>query len=95
MGEKYGDVEIEYLEWKMEGELIEKIEEVGFDGEGMMVNGGGYRDRWIGVEDGMGWVSGGVIEVDMWNVDGGEWFGEVWMIGCGWGGVIWGFGVKW
>ena len=39
--EKYADVQIDYFQSNIEGELIDKIQQVGFDADGIILNAGG------------------------------------------------------
>ena len=39
---KFKDVELEFFQSNHEGELIEKIQEVGFSYEGIIINAGGF-----------------------------------------------------
>ena len=48
---KYPDVEIEYYQSNIEGELINKLQEVGFSYDGVVLNAGAYTHTSIALQD--------------------------------------------
>lgn len=91
--EKNPDVEIEYFQSNVEGELINKIHEVGFDYEGIILNAGAYTHTSIALQDAIRAVATPVVEVHISNVHKREEFRHKSMISCACIGVICGFGL--
>lgn len=91
---KYGDVEISYYQSNVEGELINKIQEVGFDVDGIILNAGAYTHTSIALQDAIRSVTAPVVEVHISNVHAREAFRHVSMIACACKGVICGFGLN-
>ena len=48
---KYADVQIDYFQSNIEGELIDKIQQVGFDVDGIILNAGAYTHTSIALQD--------------------------------------------
>ena len=82
---KYADVQIDYFQSNIEGELIDKIQQVGFDVDGITS---------IALQDAIRSVTSPVIEVHISNVHAREAFRHVSMISCACKGVILGFGLN-
>ncbi|MBP1613333.1 MAG: aroQ [Bacteroidetes bacterium] len=91
---KYGHVEISYYQSNVEGELINKIQEVGFDVDGIILNAGAYTHTSIALQDAIRSVTAPVVEVHISNVHAREAFRHVSMIACACKGVICGFGLN-
>lgn len=85
--------EISYYQSNIEGELINKIQEVGFDFDGIILNAGAYTHTSIALRDAIKGVSTGVVEVHISNVHARESFRHVSMISAVCRGVILGFGL--
>ena len=91
---KYADVQIDYFQSNIEGELIDKIQQVGFDVDGIILNTGAYTHTSIALQDAIRSVTSPVIEVHISNVHAREAFRHVSMISCACKGVILGFGLN-
>ena len=91
--EKYNDIEIQYYQSNVEGEMINKIHEVGFDFDGIILNAGAYTHTSIALQDAIRAVTSPVIEVHISNVHTRESFRHVSMISSACAGVICGFGL--
>ena len=89
----YHDIEIEYYQSNVEGEMINKIHEVGFDYDGIVLNAGAYTHTSIALQDAIRAVTAPVIEVHISNVHAREEFRHKSMISCACVGVICGFGL--
>ena len=70
--EKYADVQIDYFQSNIEGELIDKIQQVGFDADGIILNAGAYTHTSIALQDAIRSVTAPVIEVHISNVHARE-----------------------
>lgn len=90
----YPDIQIDYYQSNVEGEMINKIHEVGFDYDGIIMNAGAYTHTSIALQDAIKAVTAPVIEVHISNVHARESFRHVSMIACACKGVICGFGLN-
>ena len=91
--ERYPEVEIAYFQSNVEGEMIDKIHEMGFTCDGIILNAGAYTHTSIALQDAIRAVSAPVIEVHISNVHAREEFRHKSMIACACRGVICGFGL--
>ena len=90
---RYPEVEFEYYQSNVEGEMINKLHEVGFDYEGIVLNAGAYTHTSIALQDAIRAIPLPVIEVHISNVHQREEFRHKSMISCACVGVICGFGL--
>ena len=90
----YPQVEFEYFQSNIEGEMINKIHQVGFDYDGIVLNAGAYTHTSIALQDAIRAVTSPVIEVHISNVHAREEFRHRSMISCACLGVIAGFGMN-
>lgn len=65
---KYSDIELSYFQSNSEGELIDKIQEVGFDADGLVLNPGAYAHTSLAIADAVRAIKSPVIEVHISNV---------------------------
>lgn len=94
---KYNQVSLDYFQSNIEGELINKIQEVGLTGlkaDGIIINAGGYTHTSVAIADAIKAIEVPVIEVHISNVDAREDFRRISMIGPYCSGNISGFGLK-
>lgn len=91
--QRYPDVQIDYFQSNVEGFLIDKIHEVGFSYEGIILNAGAYTHTSIALQDAIRAVTTPVVEVHISNVHAREEFRHRSMISCACRGVILGFGL--
>ncbi|WP_080905726.1 type II 3-dehydroquinate dehydratase [Parabacteroides sp. Marseille-P3160] len=89
----YPECEISYYQSNIEGELINKIQETGFDYDGIILNAGAYTHTSIALHDAIKGVNTPVVEVHISNVHAREAFRHVSMISAACRGVILGFGL--
>ena len=89
----YPQAEIEYFQSNTEGVLVDKIQEVGFSFDGIVLNAGAYTHTSVALLDAIKAVSTPVIEVHVSNVHQREEFRHHSMISAGCKGVICGFGL--
>lgn len=90
----YPQVEIAYYQSNHEGDLIDKLHEVGFDYDGIILNAGAYTHTSIALQDAIRAIKAPVIEVHISNVHAREDFRHKSMISCACKGVILGFGLN-
>ena len=91
--ETYKDIEINYFQSNIEGEMIDCIQQTGFEADGIILNAGAYTHTSIALQDAIRSVTAPVIEVHISNVHSREAFRHVSMIACACKGVICGFGL--
>ncbi|MCF6140531.1 type II 3-dehydroquinate dehydratase [Flavobacterium sp. K77] len=91
---KYMDVEFNYFQSNIEGELIGKIQDVGFSYDGIILNAGAYTHTSIGLGDAIKAISTPVIEVHISNTYARESFRHQSYLSGNAKGVIVGFGMK-
>lgn len=91
--ERYQDIELEYYQSNVEGELINKIHEVGFSFDGIVINGGAYTHTSVAIADAIAGIKTPVIEVHISNIYAREEFRHVSLTGKNCRGVLTGFGL--
>ncbi|HIX87450.1 MAG TPA: type II 3-dehydroquinate dehydratase [Candidatus Parabacteroides intestinigallinarum] len=91
--ERYPQCEISYYQSNIEGEMINKIHEIGFTYDGIVLNAGAYTHTSIALRDAIKAVTTPVVEVHISNVHARESFRHVSMISAVCVGVIAGFGL--
>ncbi len=64
----FKDYSIEYFQSNIEGEIIDKIHETGFDYDGIILNAGGYTHTSVAIADAVASVKTPVIEVHISNI---------------------------
>jgi 3-dehydroquinate dehydratase-2 len=91
---KFPQVELTYFQSNIEGELIGKIQEVGFDYDGIILNAAAYTHTSVGIGDAVKAVETPVVEVHISNTHKREEYRHVSFISPGAKGVILGFGLQ-
>jgi 3-dehydroquinate dehydratase-2 len=91
---KFKDVDLEYFQSNIEGELISKIQETGFTYDGIVLNAAAYTHTSVGIGDAVKAVTTPVVEVHISNTHKREEFRHVSYISAAANGVILGFGLK-
>ena len=89
----FPDVELAYFQSNVEGELINKIHEAGFEWDGIVLNAGAYTHTSIALQDAIRGVKTPVVEVHISNVHQREEFRHKSIISSACVGVIGGFGL--
>ena len=90
---KYTDVEIEYFQSNIEGEIIDKLQEVGFSFDGIILNAAAYTHTSVGIADSIAAISTPVIEVHISNTFAREDFRHTSFVTPNAKGLILGFGL--
>ena len=91
---KYTDVEIEYFQSNIEGEIIDKLQEVGFSFDGIILNAAAYTHTSVGIADSIAAINTPVIEVHISNIYAREKFRHNSLVSRNAKGVICGFGLQ-
>ena len=92
--EKHSDVILDYYQSNIEGELIDKLQEVGFAYDGIILNAAAYTHTSVGIADAVAGITTPVIEVHVSNTYSRESFRHVSYIAPHAKGVIAGFGLQ-
>ena len=92
---KYPDVDIDYFQSNVEGELIDKMQQAGFFNpcDGIVLNAGAYTHTSVALQDCIRSLRCPVVEVHISNVHKREEFRHRSLISCACLGVICGFGL--
>lgn len=90
---RYPDVEIEYFQSNVEGFLIDKLQEVGFSYDGIILNAGAYTHTSVALQDAIRSLKTPVVEVHISNVFQREEFRHHSYLSPACKGVICGFGM--
>lgn len=90
----YPEVEFLYFQSNIEGELINKLHEIGFTYDGIILNAGAYTHTSIAIADAVAGIKTPVIEVHISNIFAREDYRHVSYLGKHCKGSISGFGLK-
>ncbi|MCX2574337.1 type II 3-dehydroquinate dehydratase [Pedobacter sandarakinus] len=90
----YPSLSISYFQSNIEGELINKLHEVGFTFDGIILNAGGYTHTSVAIADAIAAIKTPVVEVHISNIYAREEFRHVSLTGKNCKGVLTGFGMK-
>jgi 3-dehydroquinate dehydratase-2 len=89
----FPEVEFDYFQSNIEGELINKIHESGFTCDGIIINPGGYTHTSVSIADAVASVRSPVIEVHITNIAAREEFRHISLVGRYCAGSITGLGL--
>ncbi|MAU27397.1 MAG: type II 3-dehydroquinate dehydratase [Muricauda sp.] len=91
---KFKDIHLEYFQSNIEGELIGKLQEVGYSHDGIVLNAAAYTHTSVGIGDAVKAIEAPVVEVHISNTFAREEFRHVSYISPVARGVILGFGLQ-
>ena len=91
---KYNTLQLEYYQSNIEGELIDKIQEVGFSYDGIILNAAAYTHTSVGIADAVKAITTPVIEVHISNTFAREESRHHSFLSPNVKGIIIGFGMK-
>ena len=91
---KYNDISLEQYQSNHEGEIIEKIQEVGFSYDGIIINAGGFTHTSIAIRDAISSVTTPCLEVHISNILSREEFRQNSYLSEVSVGIISGLGMK-
>ncbi len=91
---QFPDIQLTYFQSNVEGEIINKLHEVGFSCDGIVLNAGGYTHTSVAIADAVKSISAPVIEVHISNVYAREEFRHKSLIAPNCKGVIAGLGLQ-
>jgi 3-dehydroquinate dehydratase II len=91
---KYSQLELHYFQSNIEGELINELQRVGFDHDGIILNPGGYTHTSVAIGDTLAAITTPVVEVHISNVHAREEFRKLSHVSGKAAGSIIGLGLK-
>ncbi len=90
---EFSDMEIEYYQSNVEGEIINKLHDTGFSYDGIILNAGGYTHTSVAIADAVKSIKTPVVEVHISNIFAREDYRHISLIAPGAKGTITGFGL--
>lgn len=90
---RYTDVQIDYFQSNIEGEIIDKIQEVGFTYTGIVINAGGYTHTSVSIADALSAIETPAVEIHITNILGRDEYRHVSFVANACSGSIMGFGL--
>lgn len=91
---KYSNIELEYFQSNVEGEIINKLHDIGFSYDGIILNAGGYTHTSVAIADAIAAIETPVVEVHISNIYSREEYRHVSLTGKNCKGVLTGFGLN-
>jgi 3-dehydroquinate dehydratase II len=91
---RFSQVELHYFQSNIEGELINELQRVGFDHDGVILNPGGYTHTSVAIGDTLAAITSPVIELHISNVHSREEFRKLSHVSGKAAGSIIGLGLK-
>jgi len=91
---KYKEIELEHYQSNVEGELINKLQDVGFSYDGIILNAAAYTHTSVGIGDAIKGIETPVVEVHISNTFSRETFRHQSYVSPNAKGVILGFGLQ-
>ena len=92
--DKFSNIDLEFFQSNHEGELIEKIQEIGFSYDGIIINAGGFTHTSVALRDAIASVKTPAIEVHISNILTREEFRKKSYLSDVCKGIISGLGLK-
>ncbi len=92
--ERFPQVEIGYYQSNVEGEIINRLHEVGFTADGIVLNAGGYSHTSVAIHDAIAAITTPVIEVHISNIFAREEYRRHSLLSDVCKGVICGLGLE-
>jgi len=89
----FPDLNIDYFQSNVEGEIINKLHEIGFNYDGIVLNAGGYTHTSVAIADAVSSIETPVVEVHISNIFSREDFRHISFLGAYCKGSISGFGL--
>lgn len=91
---KYPQIKFSYFQSNVEGELVNELQRVGFEYDGIIINPGGYTHTSVALGDAIAAIKTPVIEVHISNVHAREEFRKLSHVSGKSAGSIFGLGLK-
>ena len=91
---EFNTIQLSYFQSNIEGEIIDKLHEVGFNYDGVILNAAAYTHTSVGIGDAVKGINTPVVEIHISNVHAREEYRHKSYIAANAKGVIFGFGIK-
>jgi len=91
--QQYPGIEFSYFQSNVEGELINELQRVGFDHDGIVFNPGGYTHTSVAIGDAIAAIKTPVVEVHISNIAAREEFRKLSHVSAKAAGSIVGLGL--
>ena len=91
--EEFNNIELEYFQSNIEGELIDKLQSVGFSYDYILLNAGGYTHSSVAITDAVAAIDTPVIEIHISNIYSREEFRQKSLLSPNCKAVVCGFGL--
>lgn len=91
---RFPEAEIGYYQSNVEGEIINRLQEVGFTADGIILNAGGYSHTSVAIHDAIAAITTPVIEVHISNIFAREEYRRHSLLSDVCRGVVCGFGLE-
>lgn len=91
---RFPDHTLHYYQSNVEGEIVNKLHEVGFSFDGIVINAGAYTHTSVAIHDAIGGIKTPVVEVHISNVYAREEFRHKSLITSKCAGMLTGFGME-
>lgn len=92
--QQYPQVTLQYFQSNVEGELINELQRVGFEQDGIILNPGGYTHTSVAIGDAIAAIKAPVVEVHISNIHAREEFRKLSHVSAKAAGTIAGLGLK-
>ena len=92
--QRFADNEIGYFQSNIEGELIDRIQQVGFSADGLVVNAGGYSHTSVALHDALAAVAAPAVEVHISNIFAREDYRHHSLLSSACRGMVCGLGLE-
>jgi len=93
MTSRYSNIEFDYYQSNIEGEIVDCLQKVGFSADGIILNAGAYTHTSVAIRDAISAITTPVVEVHISNILTRESFRHESLIGPVCKGSIMGFGL--
>jgi len=90
----FSHIDFHYFQSNVEGELINELQQVGFEYNGIIINPGGYTHTSVAIGDCIAAISAPVVEVHISNIHAREDFRKISHVSAKCKGTIAGLGLK-
>lgn len=90
----FPNVTLHYYQSNVEGELVNELQRIGFNHDGIIINPGGYSHTSVAIGDAIAAITTKVVEVHISNIDGREAFRQLSHVSAKAVGTISGLGLK-
>jgi len=91
--QEFRDITFSYFQSNIEGELIDKLHEIGFEDQGIILNAGGYTHTSVALTDAVAAIKAPVVEVHISNIYSREDYRHKSLLSKNCQGIISGFGL--